>query len=307
MAAAEARRDEGRPLAAGFDHDLVRAAATGRLDLMARILDAKASTGQLGSAKTKIGRAALIRAAGKGQLEAMLDLMKRGAEPDSHDAESLRTPLHEAVAVRKSQAVRVLLDAGASVHVEDRRLRRTPLLWACDQGTHDIACLLLAAGARTEARDLKAMTPLLLASAAGHTPIVQTLVGDHSADPHARDARFGRTALEWAIWGGHADTAAVLFELANARTHQHKACLDRAIALDKNLVLIAIVLISASSETGDLPVVVAAARHLPQHIVADLQCTKMPRDADAAQELQASLKPLLQWCLKCVRNAVRDD
>mmetsp|Transcript_12368 Transcript_12368/g.19987 ORF Transcript_12368/g.19987 Transcript_12368/m.19987 type:complete len:306 (+) Transcript_12368:57-974(+) len=287
------RGGDSQVIAAGFDHEIVKVASIGKISELVKLLDAKASTGQLGSAKTKIGRAALIKAAGKGQILAMHELIRRGAEPDCYAADKLRRPLHEAVGVQKLPAVLYLLEAGASTEVEDGRFQRTPLLWACDQGTEDIARALLEAGANPEARDLKRMTALLLASASGHTPIAKLLVRDYNADAGARDARFGRTALEWAISHGHEDTSVYLFLHADVRVHNLKFCLDQACAF-QNVRLVAIVLLSAA-ETNEFVIIANAAKHLPESLGSHV-CRDVPRSPQAAQEFSQNLNLLSKKC-----------
>src|SRR5439155_20612368 len=78
----------------------------------------------------------------------------------------------------------------------------TPLLLAAAGGPTDLVAMLLDAGADVNAKDVRGMTPLMLASACDHTsPDVIRLLLSKGADVHAKSPE-GETALDWALKSG---------------------------------------------------------------------------------------------------------
>ncbi|MER5949622.1 ankyrin repeat domain-containing protein [Streptomyces sp. NPDC001904] len=91
----------------------------------------------------------------------------------------------------------------------------TPLYLAAVQGEAEVAGVLLEAGAAPDTESAgpgSEGTPLCAAACWGHTETVRRLLA-HGADPGLREDRgTGRTPLEWAAAGPHAETAEVLRE-----------------------------------------------------------------------------------------------
>ncbi|MFF5724253.1 ankyrin repeat domain-containing protein [[Kitasatospora] papulosa] len=120
--------------------------------------------------------------------------------------------LFSAILAGDPGSVKTLLRAGASPERTDSD-GTTPLYLASVQGEAGIARSLMEAGAfpDTESGGLGSEgTPLCAAACWGHTETVRELL-THGADPSLReDHGTGRSPLDWADDGSHADTAGVL-------------------------------------------------------------------------------------------------
>lgn len=151
-----------------------------------------------------VGEVALVRAAlAKGQSTGALS---PGGFPALGLAVFFR---HEAVA-------RLLLDAGADVNQRSQNtLRVAPLHAAVARGDLGLLQLLLLRGADPNLAQLRWLRPVHEAAASGNLAIVATLLM-FDADPALR-AEDGRSPADFARAGGHADLAARLERLAQAR------------------------------------------------------------------------------------------
>ncbi|KAJ2934702.1 hypothetical protein H1R20_g2410, partial [Candolleomyces eurysporus] len=90
-----------------------------------------------------------------------------------------------------------------SLDVDDR----TPLHWAASSGALDIVRFLLDQKAEVDRPDNSGWTPLLIAVSAGHTEIVQELIGN--------------TPLHLAMDSAHAETAVLLINAGADRTREN--------------------------------------------------------------------------------------
>ena len=112
--------------------------------------------------RTELGSehyAAFLRAAERGDVNALESMLACGFDPNRGDDEIGKTALHEASREGWPEAVRVLLAHGASVLTRDREFHAQPLVWAADgrrshaNNSRDfdaVGQLLLAAGSPTE-------------------------------------------------------------------------------------------------------------------------------------------------------------
>ena len=125
------------------------------------------------NAKDRYGHTPLIEAAKGGDLEAVKDLLHRGAEVDSQ-SEKGKTALHYAAANGHMDVVKQLLAYGAQVDARDRDWR-TPLMLAAIYGCNHTVKVLLNAGADTHARTLAGNTALVYAENNEH-PLTAALL-----------------------------------------------------------------------------------------------------------------------------------
>jgi hypothetical protein len=123
----------------------------------------------------RLGLTPLHRAANRGDLAAVEELLAKGADVNAL-ALANQTPLHLAVTKEIAQ---LLISKGAQIEARDR-WGRTPLFWAAGAGRKDVVQALLAAGAQPDAAEAlytepNARTPITYAAKQGHEDIAEML------------------------------------------------------------------------------------------------------------------------------------
>jgi cytohesin len=159
-------------------------------------------------ARGQNGETPLLVAAAQGSTDIATALLDRGADPNARTADG-HTPLHAAAYWGQRDAVELLLARGADARLATRH-GETPLhraLWrsahpgrpgapldpALVEASAAVAARLLDRGADPGAADGDGVTPLMLAAASGHPPLVELLVARGAAlETPGRD---GITAL----------------------------------------------------------------------------------------------------------------
>lgn len=221
------------------------AAADTDLAVMKRLLDLGADVDF-----SEDGRdTALGRAAGALQLDAVRELLARGANPNPAKADGW-LPLHRAVYASRQQGadlgrqlelVQLLLDKGAQIEARTRSMsdwQPTPLLLALHKPAPELALFLIERGADVNAASgdrsgIEGQTALMVAAAGGHAALVDVLLAKGAAIG-ARNGR-GETAL-MAAAGGY----------GSAQTTIARRLLDAGAKLD------------ARSDSGSTPLIRAA-------------------------------------------------
>jgi ankyrin repeat protein len=105
------------------------------------------------------------------------------------------------------ETVKLLLANGVNINATDRN-GKTALLYASEHGHTETVKMLLKAAAIANITDGEGRTALICASAGGHSETVKFLLVK-GAKVNAKDKN-GRTALEFASVGGHAETVKLL-------------------------------------------------------------------------------------------------
>ncbi len=174
------------------------------------------------------GATALWVAVKNGNTDKVAQLLAAGADPNT-PIESGETPLMTAADIGNLDIVTALLDANANVHAKESQADQTALMWAVAEGHNEVASALIDKGAsihdktrsgftplhfaslngslastqklvsmdaEVNALSKDEMSPLLLATAAGHDELTQYLLAQ-GANPHERDFR-GYTPLHYA-------------------------------------------------------------------------------------------------------------
>ncbi|KAL5312949.1 hypothetical protein ACEPPN_019375 [Leptodophora sp. 'Broadleaf-Isolate-01'] len=219
----------------GLSDGLLHAAKGGHLEVVQRLLDAKADVNAASAAADWRGRTALQAAAEGGHLEVIQRLLDAKANVNAAAGayEGGRTALQAAAEGGYLEIVQRLLDAKADVNAATGgRRRRTALQAAAGGGHLEIVQRLLdakanvnAAAAYTDGR-----TALQAAAGGGHLEIVQRLL-DAKADVNAAaGGRRGRTALQAAAGGGHLEIVQRLLD-AKANVNAAAAYTDGRTAL----------------------------------------------------------------------------
>ena len=154
----------------------------------------------------------LLDAARRGELEAVRELIRRGADVDGVRGDGM-TALHFAAERGHAEVARALIDAGAAVGAGTRIGRYAPLHLAARGGHGTIVARLLEAGADPNAATTNSgVTTLHLAAGTVNGAATVTALLEHGADPNAREASAGQTPLMFAAAANRAAAVTALLE-----------------------------------------------------------------------------------------------
>jgi ankyrin repeat protein len=149
----------------------------------------------------------VFEAAAVGRAERLAELLD--AEPGlvSAWAEDGFTPLHLAAFFRRPETARLLVERGALIDVVARNeeLQVTPLQSAAAAREEETAALLLERGADPNAQQRGGFTPLHAAAQNGDEPLAELLLAHGASVALAADD--GRTAADFARDAGHIELA----------------------------------------------------------------------------------------------------
>ena len=137
----------------------------------------------------------LAAAAGRGDLEAVNDLLRRGADPDDRGAGG-RTAVTAAAYAGAASAVRALVDAGADVDLQDES-RANSLLAVGETGDVEVLREVLRADPDLTRTNRFGGTALIPAADRGHVEMVRELLRTDIDVDHVND--LGWTALLEAV------------------------------------------------------------------------------------------------------------
>ena len=164
------------------------------------------------AAQQAVGDDALLDAARRGELDAVRELIRVGADVDAARGDGM-TALHLAAERGHAEVARALIDAGAAVDAETRIGRYSPLHLAARGGHGAVVAGLLEAGADPNAVTTNTgVTPLHLAAGAVNNPAAVIALLEHGADPNARGRSAGQTPLLFAAAANRAAAVAALIE-----------------------------------------------------------------------------------------------
>ncbi|HWB99744.1 MAG TPA: ankyrin repeat domain-containing protein, partial [Bryobacteraceae bacterium] len=198
---------------------LMIAAATAGCSDIVELLIAK---GADVTAKDGMGTTALVAATDANETASVKLLLAKGADANGANFLGL-TPLMAAAGHNNLEVLKLLLARGANVHyttsqeaippVKNGRIMLgslTALHVAAPYGRPEILQALLDAGATVDAKDIRGMTPLMLAVASdrSHAGSVRLLLAK-GADPKVKDI-YGATVEDWARRYNRAEILAAL-------------------------------------------------------------------------------------------------
>ena len=149
-------------------------------------------------------------AAMRGDVEAVRDLVKRGADVNAAQGDGM-TALHWAAVRDQAEVVGILAKAGARLEATTRIGAFTPLHVASREGSAAALKALLAAGANVSAASTNGVTPLHEAAVAGNPEVITALL-DKGAQVDAAEPAYGQTPLMLAAAQGRLDAVKVLIQ-----------------------------------------------------------------------------------------------
>ena len=132
----------------------------------------------------------------RGEAAVVRTLLKDGADVNAAQGDGM-TALHWAARQGAIETVRMLLFAGGNVRATTRLGGYTPLLLASQAGHAPVIEALIKAGADAKSATSQGATALMLASAAGRPEAIKVLL-DAGADVHAKEPSRQETALMFA-------------------------------------------------------------------------------------------------------------
>jgi ankyrin repeat protein len=164
-------------------------------------------------AKDQQGATALDTAVEADDIETIRLLIAKGADAAAADSSGF-TPLMGAVTHCNLDAVRLILSKGADVNATNtssgevkfgkiQMIHLPALMWAAPGCSVDVMKTLLDAGAKVNEKDIRNMTPLMLAVASEKQDLaVIKLLLKAGADLNVK-SNMGETALDWALKFGN--------------------------------------------------------------------------------------------------------
>ncbi len=209
MKPAKLRRIESEPVVVRLPtvrQQLQLAIVARDLDAMKRLL--AAAPIDLNSQEAD-GSLPLAAAAASGFLEAVVLLLKAGADPLCSIGGG-QTALMRAASRGHAAVVEVLLAANAAINQRDQD-GWGPLMFACFKGHASVVLALLNKGAKLQDESVSGQTALMLAAQYGHVDVVKLLLGA-GANPNTADEE-GWTSLHYAAGTGHAAIVQTLVSL----------------------------------------------------------------------------------------------
>ena len=164
------------------------------------------------AAQQAVAGDALLEAARRGELAAVRELIRHGADVDAARGDGM-TALHLAAERGHAEVARALIDAGAAIDGGTRIGRYAPLHLAARGGHGAVVAGLLAAGADPNAATTNTdVTALHLAAGAVNNAAAVIALIEHGADPNARERSAGQTPLMFAAAANRAAAVTALLE-----------------------------------------------------------------------------------------------
>ncbi len=160
--------------------------------------------------KDEKGWSLLHKAAGKGIVEEIYELLGYGADIDLLTNNGY-TPLFIATSEGKVEAVKILLEAGADISITSETSQGSPFHVACAQGYEEIVDTFLRYDKSLANVVLDDVTPLYIAADLGHTEVVNVLL-KYGADVNLRPNKKSATPLYMATYNGHRDIVEILLK-----------------------------------------------------------------------------------------------
>lgn len=177
----------------------------------------------------------LMNAAKGGNNDAVLDVLKRGADVNEQTNKG-KTALMFAASEGHTNVSRLLIEKGAKINIADN-YGTTALIVASTSGHDEVVALLLEHNANPAVRDESGSSPLVNAVYFGHTKVVSLLLArEKLAKNKTLNKQDGEELLLLASGLGHNDIISEMIDFgisANARGLKQRTALMAAAAFDK--------------------------------------------------------------------------
>ena len=166
------------------------------------------------------GSTALNKAALKGDIGAVQNLIKSKADVNEKSSSIRVTPLISAAEKGHTEIVKLLLDHDAEVDAGDK-YGRSALMRATWYGHDAVVAILLDRGTDVNASDTWGHTPLMMAAKGGHISTARTLL-DQGAYLNEKD-NWGITPLMYAVTNNRTEAARFLLKMGADVNAESKA------------------------------------------------------------------------------------
>jgi ankyrin repeat protein len=121
------------------------------------------------------------------------------------------TPLMYAAAAGQLEIVKRLIGKGANISAMTTYVDKTALHFAAENGHEEVVAYLLQSGAQAGQQSREGFTAFMLACMRGHVCVALLLLEQMGGQAQGlEDTRSGRTVLQWAARGGHAEMVTAL-------------------------------------------------------------------------------------------------
>ena len=148
-------------------------------DEVARVLEEKGAREIISDEEAKKLGIELVEKAEKGDLDAVIELIEKGAKVDEKNMWN-HTALIQASAGGHVDIVKALLSRGAKVDEKDS-IDYTALIWASEKMHVEVVKTLIENGAKVDEKNDRGETALIMASCYGYVEVVKALL-DAGAD-----------------------------------------------------------------------------------------------------------------------------
>lgn len=146
-----------------------------------------------------MGETALIKSMQCNNNETAVKLITAGASINKA-TNSLLTPLHEAVRMKKRDIAQLFIKKGADINAVEAMDNSTPLHVAVEEGNYEMVCMLLYYGADASIRNSCGLSPFMFAVSLDAKPEIQELLFKYEADVNMQDCDGFSTLLLAMNW-----------------------------------------------------------------------------------------------------------
>ncbi len=251
--------------------------------------------------KDQSGATALMLASTYGHVNVINTLLEHAADPDLRDNNSM-TALMRATTKGSPEAVRALIGSSCDVDVKNNS-GNTSLMIATIAGNAEVVDILIKANARIENEDSLGCTPLMRAAMAGHFKVAESLL-DAGADVHAKDKSM-RTSLIYALEKDQPQVARILVERGSDVNIRTKGGMTPLMLAAKSKPELVKILLEAGADSHVVtPEGLTAMTYALEKGNADIIAALIEAGADVNTKTRAGITPLM-WAARIRPEMIR--